>query len=304
VPRESRASPDLDPAPERATCETCDVNPVGSKKDRRPALLALGVAGALATAVLALGTSSPPATGQGNSPAPSSSPHRGEGATLFDDFDGTAVDGTKWEYNDEWGCCGLSSESDLMDGAGVSVANGVMTLTAERGSTPSGRAWRSAVISTKGHFSQRYGVFQARMKWTKGNGLWAAFWLLQADADGRRPEIDILEAYPDTKKPGAVAEYNAVNHYRDSGGTMRNESLTIKPGMDLSLDWHTYELEWRPTFMVIRFDGSEVGRFTSNIPSVPMFIVLDLVVGSHTSGSDDSTPSPASLSVDWVKVTD
>ena len=115
--------------------------------------------------------------------------------TFFDDFSGSALNTSKWTFDNEWGCCGLSSESDLMNGGGVSVANGVLSLKAEQGVTPSGRAWQSAETATKGHFSQMYGNFQARMRWTKGDGLWPAFWLLQSNAAGRRPELDVMEAY-------------------------------------------------------------------------------------------------------------
>ena len=232
----------------------------------------------------------------------------GRTVTFWDDFDGSAPDPSKWSYDSEWGCCGLSKESDLMDGAGVSVANGIMTLSASRGSTPSGREWRSSETATKGHFSQLYGNFQARMRWTKGDGLWPAFWLLQSNASGRRPELDIMEAYPNTSNwPGKSApwpgpsRYQFTNHYDSSGG---QQGLTIEPGVDLTAGWHVYEMEWRPNLLIARFDGVEVGRMSSNVPSVPMFMILDMVVGNWSQLSTASTPDVAHLQVDWVRVTD
>jgi beta-glucanase (GH16 family) len=228
--------------------------------------------------------------------------------TFWDDFDGTAPDPSKWSYDSEWGCCGLSSESDLMNGGGVTVANGVMTLRAERGSTPSGREWRSAETATKGHFAQLYGNFQARMRWDTGDGLWPAFWLLQSDASGRRPELDVMEAYPNTSNwPGktepwpGVNRYQFSNHWSASSGDV--QTLTIDTGVDLTLDWHVYEMEWRPNLLIARFDGREVGRITSNVPTVPMFMILDHVVGNWTQKSTASTPSVADFEVDWVRVT-
>ena len=291
-----------------ATCETESMGHVESPKRPFRAVLIACIITAIVLSGFALAYSRTPSPGRGGLLDPLSSPRIGapnknDGTTFLDDFDGTAIDETKWELNNEWGCCGLSKESDLMSGSGVSVSDGVMTLVAERGSTPSGRAWRSAVVSTRDHFAQLYGVFRARMKWSRGNGLWPAFWLLQAGGAGPRPELDIVEAYPDTRKPADANRFNAVNHYRDASGNMREETRVIRTGVDLTADWHIYELEWRKESLVVRFDGIEVGRFTSNIPSVPMFMVLDMVVGSPASRSDATTPSPAFLAIDWVQVT-
>ncbi len=222
--------------------------------------------------------------------------------TFADDFDGNRLDKSRWETFGEWGCCGLGTESDTRSGKTVIVGDGILRLGAERGTTGSGRPWQSALVTTRGLFSQRYGVFQARMRWTKGSGLWPAFWLLEADETGPRPEIDIMEDYPQTKDPGSLSEYLTVNHYRDAGGALQLDKLTIDAEVNLTADWHVYELEWRPSSLIARFDGKEVGRFTSPPPSTPMFLVLDMVVGSPLAHSDDSTPSPAFLDVDWIRV--
>jgi beta-glucanase (GH16 family) len=222
--------------------------------------------------------------------------------TFADEFDGDELDGDKWETEGEWGCCGLSAEADHREGDNVDVRDGILRLRARRHETGSEKSWQGALITTRELFSQRYGVFQARMRWTKGSGLWPAFWLLEADETGRRPEIDIAEDYPDTKNPGSVSEYLAVNHYRDGGDSLKVEKLTIDTEIDLTADWHVYELEWRKSDLIVRFDGREVGRFTSPPPSTRMFLVLDMVVGSPLGRSDDSTPSPAYLEVDWVRV--
>lgn len=222
--------------------------------------------------------------------------------TFEDDFDGNRLDKSRWETAGEWGCCGLGTESDTRAAKTVIVADGILRLKAQRGDTGSGKGWQAALVTTRGLFSQRYGVFQARMRWTKGSGLWPAFWLLEADETGPRPEVDIMEDYPETKHPGSLSEYLAVNHYRDGPGPLHLDKLTIDTQVDLTADWHVYEIEWRPSSLVARFDGKEVGRFTSPPPETAMFLVLDMVVGSPLGHSDDSTPDPAYLDVDWVRV--
>jgi beta-glucanase (GH16 family) len=318
----------------RPGCSTCD-NHAMTRRRRTLNLLAIVLAGCVVAAGVSIlagpeaisrvtpsasdrgqptgaATGSPTASGL-SSTAPSPSPPTAEPTqeptaspsrptTFADEFDGDELDTAKWETEGEWGCCGLSAESDHRSGNGVKVDDGILTLRAHRHRTGSGKSWESALVTTRGLFSQRYGVFQARMRWTKGSGLWPAFWLLEADETGRRPEVDIAEDYPDDDHPGSVSEYIAVNHYRDGGDSLKVEKLTIDTEADLTADWHVYELEWRPSDLIVRFDGREVGRFTSPSPSTPMFLILDMVVGSPLGRSDDSTPSPAFLEVDWVRV--
>lgn len=278
----------------------------GSGRRARVAVDAIVVRGKRNDGVTVLKRPTPPP----GTPDPTPTPTVPDGrvVTFWDDFDGTTPDPTKWSFDTEWGCCGLSKESDLMHGGGVSVADGIMTLAASRGSTPSGLDWRSSETATKGHFSQLYGTFQARMRWSKGDGLWPAFWLLQSNASGRRPELDVIEAYPNTTYwPGTTrawpgpTRYQFTNHYDAVGG---HQGVTIEPGVDLTAGWHVYEMEWRPNLLIARFDGREVARFTNNVPSVPMFMILDMVVGNWSQLSTSNTPDSANLEVDWVRVTD
>lgn len=220
-------------------------------------------------------------------------------------FEDNFVDGSKWAFDSEWGSGGLSTESDLMNGGNVTVANGIIALRVARGATPSGRPWQSAERATKGTFSQLYGIFQARIRYPKGQGFWPAFWLLDATSSGRRPELDIVEAYPfgDTSsRGGGPTQFAMTNHYRDSAGVMQARTLWCKPGIDLTLDFHVFELEWRKDVLISRLDGREMGRLTGNVPAVPMFMILNHVVGGWAGASDSSSPSPADMLVDWVRV--
>ncbi len=228
-------------------------------------------------------------------PAPTPPP---TGYTFSDDF----TDLSKWNLSTEWGGTGLSSESHN-DPSMVTIVNGQMRLRAERGSTPSGRPWRSAVAETKGRFSQLYGNFQARMSYPKGQGLWPAFWLLDATTEGPRPELDVIEAYPHPGNGGGPTQYAMTNHYRKADGTMGQLTNWCKPGFDLTTGFHVFELEWRKDLLIARCDGIEMGRQTANVPAVPMFVIFDHVVGSWAGLSDATTPSPADLLVDWVRVT-
>jgi hypothetical protein len=67
---------------------------------------------------------------------------------------------------------GFGLDSDFMgDLRQVSVANGLCSITAVRMSTPSGRMYASAAMATYGTFAQRYGTFEARIRYEwRGGG--------------------------------------------------------------------------------------------------------------------------------------
>ena len=66
-----------------------------------------------------------------------------------------------------------------------------------------GRCWTSGIfqsVNAKGEgLAQRYGYFEMRAKFPKGNGAWPAFWLKTGnqftDRSETRAEIDIIEVY-------------------------------------------------------------------------------------------------------------
>lgn len=213
------------------------------------------------------------------------------GSTFYDDFTG---DLSKWNLVTEWPDTGLS-KSSTNDPSMVSVSNGQLLLRCERG-TP---LWKSAVIDTKVKFQQLYGIFEAQISYPAGQGLWPAFWLLEGNGKtGKRPELDVMEAYPHPGSGGGVTQYAMTNHW-----TATNKFTTwCKPGFDLTTGPHVFGLEWRKDLLVARLDGKEMGRQTANVPAVPMFLILDLVVGSWAGLPDATTPSSAVMKVDWVRV--
>jgi len=227
--------------------------------------------------------------------------------TFEDNFTGSSLDAAKWTMG-QWNSTQLGLESDCFtDTRQASVANSALTIRCERMTTPSGRAWGAGVIATKGLFSQLYGNFSARIRYPTGDGLWPAFWLMPID-DSWPPELDVLEGYPNTSNypstsspwPG-VSRYAFTVHYGPHD-TPVSDTHTIDAGTDLTTGWHTFEMEWRAGFVASLLDGVEMARATTNVPSVPMFMVLSHVVGNWTQLSTVSTPSPADMRVDWVRV--
>lgn len=202
-------------------------------------------------------------------------------------------------YDDTWGC-GFGDQSDFMgDLRQVTVMGGVATITAQRSETPCGREFATAVMSTRNSFSQAYGYFEARIRFDAGNGLWPAFWMQPADGSWP-PEIDILEAYPNPNGmwPG-TSRYMAALHF---GADDQTIDLVAEPGPYLPGEWHTYGVDWTPDSLAFYFDGREMGRISEEVPSIPMYLILNLAVGNWTAPADATTPDSAVMEIDFVRV--
>jgi len=226
-----------------------------------------------------------PATGApilgGPTPTPaSSSPY-----TFDDEFDGTSLSPI-WQR--DFSCCG-----DLagFDPSLATVANGDLSLSVVQRDD----GWYAYLIDTKGRFSQLYGTFEARIKIPSGDGLWPAFW--GYSTDGRQAEIDTMEVCGGGA--GASVLHNSV-HWSDRGSASH-----LTRTVDLSQDFHVYAVDWQPDHITFSLDGRALWTFTdtSQIPSVPMPVILDLGVGGRFCGpADSTTPNGAQMLVDWVRV--
>lgn len=232
----------------------------------------------------------PPVVVPPPTPAPTTA---GRTLTFAAEFD---QDTGAFRYDGGWGA-GFGTQSDFMgDLRQVSVAGGIATITASRIQTPSGRPWASAIMSTKGTFAQAYGYFEARIRYTGGNGLWPAFWMDPADYVWP-PEIDILEAYPNTTAWPGRSRLTSTLIY----GPSLQHQIVHDAGYDLSGGWHTYGLDWRSGSMTFYLDGQSIGSITQNVPSKAFYMVIDLAVGNWSAPADGTTPNNSVMQIDYVR---
>jgi glycosyl hydrolase family 16 len=252
------------------------------------------------TAPTATATPTPrPSPGLLPSPAPLASEPEPSPPSREQTFAAEFAGGTgPFAYDDGWGC-GFGEQSDFMgDLRQVAVADGVATIRAERSRTPCGREFATAIMSTRDSFSQLYGYFEARIRFDSGNGLWPAFWMQPADGSWP-PEIDILEAYPNTNGAGpGLTQYMSSLHY---GADNQVIDLVTDVGRDFGATWHTYGLDWRPGTLTFYFDGRAVGAITENVPDKAMIVIVNLAVGNWSALADSATPDGAAMAIDWVR---
>ncbi len=229
-----------------------------------------------------------------------------------DDFDGTSLDTSKWHTCHWWdvdGCTIISNEElEWYQPEQVIVGDGVLRLRAEpaeieasngetypyvSGMVSTGRS--SSDLAEAPRFSFQYGYVEASLAVPDGAGLWPAFWMLPVTNESK-PEIDIFEVYAD---PGVV---KMRLHWLDDAGERQRDGEEVEIA-DLYEGLHTIGLEWTPDRLRWFIDGTEVWRVDENVPQEPMYLVLNLAVGGTAPGPpDDTTPFPAEVVVDWVRV--
>jgi beta-glucanase (GH16 family) len=179
----------------------------------------------------------------------------------------------------------------------VSVSDGLCRITAQP-ATVGDRPFTSGVLTTATSFVQRYGHFETRFRAPDGKGLWATFWVrhqtkwppaLQAIVFGHQPdEVRFAVEWWDAEVP-------------------TDEKVTFS-GPSFTDDFHILGIEWSPDEFVFYVDGIErhrtrngTGTFTE-----PMELALALLVGHRDSSyppyPDATTPWPARLEVDWIRV--
>lgn len=243
--------------------------------------------------------------------APSYLPENNEWELVWgDEFDGTELDTTKWDYRLHiWGkrFPTWSDEGVTLDGN----SNAVFKIFEKDGEICSsqlqtGYNWIDAphteealfgdvdetekpglvwpIGKFKEHkFLHRYGYYECRCKLQKLDGWWAAFWMQSpvigssADPAVSGIETDIMEAF----KPGNVAEH--VIHYNGYG--VDHMSKTAGKGKTLSPDeYHYFGMLWEPDGYTFFVDGVQDGeKITEPVSHIPQFLLISTEVRGYRS---------------------
>ncbi|GAC1452713.1 MAG: hypothetical protein PVSMB4_13280 [Ktedonobacterales bacterium] len=215
---------------------------------------------------------------------------------VFDDeFDGGAVDQTKWNV---LGAPGSTyTNSSLNDGLqqwsadAVTESGGALHIT----STRRGASYQSGAMTTENRFSFQYGRVDIRAKLPGTDSLWSAFWLLpshSSSAGAATHEVDIMEMLG--QDPTTVY---MVNHF---GSDRRYCQFT---GPDVSAGFHVYTFIWTPTMLEWDIDGVARCTVTAGIPQDPMYLIVNTYIGgSLPTPPDSNTSLPQTTVLDYVRV--
>ena len=238
-----------------------------------------------------------------------------------DEFDGTEIDRSKWEFEvNAWGGGNEELQYYTDRPANAFVAGGCLNLVA-RAETFSGsegtRGYTSARLRTKHRGDWLYGRIEVRARLPIGQGLWPAIWMMPTDdaygtwaASG---EIDIMELVG--HRP---AEVLGTLHYGARWPKNMHTGETYAPpqmaaaGMTFADAFHDFAIEWERGEIRWYVDGvhTQTQRVwsTENAPFPAPFdqrfhLILNVAVGGKLPGNPDATSVfPQVMSVEHVRV--
>lgn len=258
-----------------------------------------------------------------------------------DEFNGTAINSANWTYDTgilnvnnevEYYCapnsntapCDSTNPNAYLDGSGHLI---IQALRINSGVAPYGGSWTSARMNSSNLQSFQYGRIESSMSLPLGPGLWPAFWALGANittvgwpASG---EIDYMENVPLSSGlgPSTISStlhggYGPSDCYCGGNGLGQRYTFpaTDPNGPDVT-SFHTYGAIWSPNMVQFYVDDPTnvfFVRTAADVPSGftwdynhPFFLLLNLAVGgtgSWPGPPDNTTPNPAVMTVDYVRV--
>lgn len=247
-------------------------------------------------------------------------PVEGEWTKTFEDnFDGSAIDLTKWNNfgPNHWDKVSHWSRKNVV------VEDGVAKIRAERkvgrhNDDPKGKETEQAggYLDTMDKFRQRYGYFESRMKLPTAAGLWPAFWMMpdrgpntpeatpgskakRSETANNGMEFDIMEHLT----VWGPQRYNVAMHWDNYGPEHKaigSGKIYTRPDKD---GYITCGLLWLPGRAVYYCNGIEVARWEdARVSTVPGYMIFTMPIGGWDGNVSDGTGFPSDFVVDYVRV--
>ena len=237
--------------------------------------------------------------------------------TFVDEFDGTALDRTKWQTREanRHRLEPNSPDFAVTSPDAVKVVNGELNLISHN--DPVTGQYKSGWIQTalngtssgglvpgsSANFTQAYGYWEAKLKMSSISGMWNAFWVHSSNlpevaddpAKVNRPEVygtemDVVEqsavridaASGDTVHTTTHA--NGYGQYHISSSSHTNVATLPNTGSSAG-DYHIYGLLWTPTSVSVYMDGTLAYRETNFalVSKVAQYAILSNEIGAPGS---------------------
>lgn len=228
-----------------------------------------------------------------------------------DEFNGTAIDTSKWTFeigDHGWGNNEWEYYTDRAENA--YVKDGILHIRANKEIFETA-SYTSARMISKGKFSFVYGTIEARIALPVGKGIWPAFWMLGDNIDEVSwpacGEIDIIEAINDESVVYGTHHWSHDGTHANYGNSTRDYYGTSYP-MDIS-EFHTYKMTWDKNAIAMYVDGfkyqeiaiAEAGDMDTFHKK--FFFILNVAVAGNWPGFEvDDTQFPTEMLVDYIRV--
>lgn len=240
-------------------------------------------------------------------------PTGGFGALTFsDEFSGPAVDTTRWHVADRhqdywpetpWRRNYKKENVWIQDGALV-----IRVAREQEGFSTGAVSTGESGLPTL--FQQRFGRFEARLRFPRQQGHWCAFWLWnvtveQVDGSGRDgTEIDIIE------RAWLIDWAQHALNWDGYGASWRSAKQVVTGAHLDDGGWHVVRLDWYPGEYVFFIDGRETWRTTAGgVCQTPNYLLLTEEIGNSGTGPTawgvgpiEDAALPDHFSIDYVRV--
>jgi beta-glucanase (GH16 family) len=230
-----------------------------------------------------------------------------------DEFEGTAVDASKWTFEIGDGCpnCGWgNNELQYYKSENAKLYEGNLLIEA-KAETAGGKNYTSARMITKGKFDFKYGRVDVRAALPEGQGLWPAIWMLGSNISTvgwpKCGEIDIMEMIGGSGRENTVHgtahwwESEMVPHASYGG----SKSLSGEIYKD---KFHVFTVTWDQEYIRWYVDDVKFHEILTTPAGLTEFqashfLILNVAVGGNWPGSPDAaTQFPQRMIVDYIRV--
>ena len=253
----------------------------------------------------------------GSSNSSSSSNKVTEPAEVYfwnDEFDGEAIDTSKWMFeigtgSNGWGNNEKEYYTSRKDNA--YIKDGVLHICAKK-EDYEGQKYTSARMLTKGKFAFKYGTVEARIALPTGKGIWPAFWMLGENFDTvgwpACGEIDIIESVNSENIVYGTNHWANGSEYATYGNNTGNYR-DQQHKMDIT-QFHTYKFTWDEKYIRMFVDDFMyheilIENNTGDTEEFhkPFFFLLNVAVAGNWPGFEvDDAQFPNEMLVDYIRV--
>jgi hypothetical protein len=227
-----------------------------------------------------------------------------------DEFNSNSINTNNWVYDTGAGGWG-NNELENYTATNAYISNNILVIPSyyNGGPADSPGSYTSSRMKTLGKFGFQYGRAAAKIRMdVVGQNAWPAFWMMGTDITTvgwpTCGEIDVMEC-------GLRGDFTSIGgtaHWDDGGHVYRGGNAKLTSGTFADA-YHYFEVEWTTNKLIWRLDGKDYFSLSSISSQFqhPFFILLNLAIGSSTSGYTgnkpvDTTMFPKYLDIDWVRV--
>ena len=237
-----------------------------------------------------------------------------------DEFNGTTVDESKWNYEEGKGDFYTENRENVV------VRDGNLIITARHADPKENRGlnFSTGAINSSHKFSFQYGRLEFRARLPYGEGVWPALWtmgdyyLTTSDEKGWPVcgEIDVMEmvgAGTDADKYQQVQnkQHTSGLHWgkdRENHKEIGAVKHRVSDGI-LADAYHVFAIEWDEESIKFFFDDEMCTEVFLSDPTMlnsfhqKHWIIINLALYNYEPYiADDTTPLPQSMFVDYVRV--